>query len=98
MNETVSKFLLAGDTFMHEMHLTEPRFTSNACETLTKNKERKGRKGDSKYIYQNELDKAYFQHDMAYGDFKDSPGRAASYKILRDKVFNITKNPKCYGY
>ena len=27
--------------------------------------------GDSRYIYQNELDKACFQHDMAYGDFKD---------------------------
>ena len=25
---------------------------------------------DSRYIYQNELDKACFQHDMAYGDFK----------------------------
>ena len=24
--------------------------------------------GDSKYIYQTELDKACFQHDMAYGD------------------------------
>ena len=23
--------------------------------------------GNSQYIYQNELDKAYFQHDMAYG-------------------------------
>ena len=24
------------------------------------------RQRDSRYIYQNELDKAYFQHDMAY--------------------------------
>ena len=27
--------------------------------------------GDSTYIYQNELDKACFQHDIAYVDFKD---------------------------
>ena len=27
--------------------------------------------GDSRYIYQNELDKAFFQYDMAYWDFKD---------------------------
>ena len=25
---------------------------------------------DLRYIYQNELDIACFQHDMAYGDFK----------------------------
>ena len=50
--------------------------------------------GDSRYIYQNELDKACFQHDMAYGDFKDLTRRTASDKILRDKAFNIAKNPK----
>ena len=27
--------------------------------------------GDTKYIYRNELDKACFQHDMAYGDLND---------------------------
>ena len=47
--------------------------------------------GDSRYIYQNELDKACFQHDMAYGDFKDSTRRTASDKILRDKAFNMLK-------
>ena len=35
---------------------------------------------------------------MAYGDFKDLKRRTASDKILRDKVFNIAKNPKCNGY
>ena len=54
--------------------------------------------GDSRYIYQDELDKACFQHVMAYGDFKDLTRRIASDKILRDKVFNIAKNPKYYGY
>ena len=53
---------------------------------------------DTSYIYKNELDKACFQHDMAYGDFKDIARRAASDKVLRDKAFNITKNPKYDGY
>ena len=53
---------------------------------------------NSRYIYQNELDKACFQHDMAYGDFKDLTKRTTSNKILRDKVFNIAKNPKYDGY
>ena len=35
---------------------------------------------------------------MAYGDFKDSTRRTASDKILCDKAFNITKNPKYDGY
>ena len=39
----------------------------------TKNKERIQKfkeTGDTSYIYKNELDKACFQHDMAYGDLK----------------------------
>ena len=35
---------------------------------------------------------------MAYGDFKDWARRTASDKILRDKAFNIAKNPKYDGY
>ena len=35
---------------------------------------------------------------MAYGDFKDLARRTASDKMLRDKAFNIAKNPKYYGY
>ena len=31
---------------------------------------------------------------MAYGDFKDLTRKKASDKILRDKAFNIAKNPK----
>ena len=50
------------------------------------------------HIYKNELDKACFQHDMAYGDFKDLKRRTASDKVLRDKAFNIAKNPKYDGY
>ena len=54
--------------------------------------------GDSRYIYKNELDKACFQHDMAYEEFKGFKKRTASDKVLRDKAFNIAKNPKYDGY
>ena len=40
MNEIVNNFLLAGDTFMSEMHLRQPGFTCSACGPFTKNKER----------------------------------------------------------
>ena len=53
---------------------------------------------DSRYIYRNELDKACFQHDMAYGDFKDLAKRTAEGKVLRDKAFNIAKDPKYDGH
>ena len=54
--------------------------------------------GDSRYVYKNELDKACFQHDMAYGDFKDLKRRTAADNVLRDKTLNIPKNPKYDGY
>ena len=79
---------------MPEMHLRRPGFTYSACEQFTKNKERMEKfkeTGDSRYVYQNELDKACFQQHMAYGDFKDLTRRTASDKILRDKVFNIAE-------
>ena len=77
---------------MPEMHLKQPGFTYSACGPFTKNKERIQKfkeTGDTSYIYKNELDKACFQHDMAYGDFKDLPRRTASDKVLRDKAFNM---------
>ena len=55
------------------MHLKQPGFTYSACGPFTKNKKRIQKfkeTGDTSYIYKNELDKACFQHDMAYGDFK----------------------------
>ena len=77
MDETVNKFLLAGDKFMSEMHLTQTGFTYSACGPFTKNKERIQKfkeTSDNKYIYRNELDKACFQHDRAYGDFMHTKG------------------------
>ena len=101
MNEIVNKFLLVGDTFMPEMPLRQPGLKHSACGPFTKNKERIQKfkeTGDSRYIYQNELDKTCFQHDIAYGDFEDLTRRTAADKILRDKAFNIAKNPKYDGY
>ena len=101
MNDINHKFLLAGDKFMPEMHLKQPGFTYSACRLFTKNKERIQKfkqTGDSRDIYRNELDKACFQHDMAYGDFEDLKKRTAADKVLRDKEFNIAKDPKYDGY
>ena len=101
MNELVKKFLLAGNEVMPEMLLRQPRFTYSAWGSFTKNKERIQKfkeTGDLGYIYQNKLDKACLQHDVAYGDFKELTSKTASEKVLHDKAFNIAKNPKHDGY
>ena len=101
MNDRINKFLLAGDRFMSEMHLRQPGFTYGACGPFTKNKKRiqKFKQTQNlRYFYRNELDKACFQHDMAYGDFKDLAKRTAADKVLRDKAFNIAKDPKYDRY
>ena len=92
MNEIVNKFLLAGHTFMSEMHLKQPGFTYSACGPFTRNKQRIQKfiqTGDTNCIYKNKLDKACFQHDMAYGDFKDLKKRTQSDKVLKDKAFEM---------
>ena len=101
MNDIINKFLLAGDKFMPEMHLRQPGFTYSTCGPFTKNKERIQKfkqTEDSRYAYKNELDKACFQHDMAYGDFIDFKKKTAPDKVLRDRTFNIAKNNKYDGY
>ena len=45
--------------------------------------------GDTNYIYKNELDKACFQHDMAY---KDLEKRTQSDKFLKDKALKLQTN------
>ena len=79
---------------MPEIYLRQPGFTYSACGPLT---QKVKETADSRCNYQNEPDKACFQH-MAYGDFKDLPRRIASNKALRDKAFVIAKNPKYDGY
>ena len=86
---------------MAEMDLKQLGFTYRACGPFTKNKERiqKFKEiGHTKYVYRNKLDKACFQHDMAYRDFKDLTRRTDSDKILHDKAFDSAKIPKFDGH
>ena len=74
MNEIVNTFLLVEDKFMPEMHLKQTGLTYSACGPLTKNKELTEKfmqTGNTDYTYKNDLDKDCFQHDMAYGKYKD---------------------------
>ena len=101
MNNIINKFLLAGDKFKSEMHLTQPQFTYSACGSFTKHKQKIQKfkePGDTNYIYKNELDKACFTHGAAYSDSKDLTKRTAADIILRNRAFNIAKNPKYDGY
>ena len=53
---------------MSEIHLRQSGFTYSACGPFRRNKERVQKfneTGDSQHIYQNELNKVCFQHDMA---------------------------------
>ena len=54
--------------------------------------------GNKDFIYKNDLDKACFQHDMAYGKSKDLARRTKSDKVLRDKSFEIASNSKYDTY
>ena len=86
MDAIVNRLSLTVDKFMLEKHLRQPALTYSACGPFTKKIKETG---DSRYIYQRELDKTCFQHDMAYGVSKDLNRRTAA-----DKAFNIAKNPK----
>ena len=85
---------------MPEIHLKQPGFIYSACCPFTKNKERIKKfmqTGNTDFIYKNEVDKACFQHDMAYVKSKDLEKRTQSDKALRDKAFNIASDPKYDG-
>ena len=85
---------------MPEMHFKQSSFTYSACGLFTKNKERIERfmqTGNTDFIYKNELNKACFQHDMAYGKSKDLAKRTQSDKVLRDKALKIVSDPKYDG-
>ena len=101
MNNIINTFLFAGDKFMPEMHLRQPRFFYWACGPFTRHKERIKkfkRTGDMRYIYRNELDKACFQHDSAYADHKNLINGTEADKVLRDKAYDRASNPEYDGY
>ena len=82
---------------MPEMNLKQLGLTYRACGPFTKNKQsiqRFKKTGDTKYIYKNELDQAFFEHDITYGDFKYLARRTAADKVLRNKALNIAKDIK----
>ena len=101
MNNVIEKIFLAGDKFMPEMNLRQPRFVYSACGPFSRHREiikEFKRIGDTRYIYRNELDKACFQHNSAYADHKDLINRTEADKVLRDKAYDIASNPEYDGY
>ena len=88
MNKTVNKYLLTGDKFMLEMHLKQPGFIYSACGPFTKKKK------ELKSLCRQEIQINHFQHDMAYGKYKDLTKRIQSDKALRNTAFKIASNPK----
>ena len=86
---------------MPEIHLRQHQFTYSACGPFTRH-ERRIQKfketGDTNYVYKNELHKACFVHDAAYSDSKDLTKRTVADKILKNKAFDIDKDPKYDGY
>ena len=86
---------------MSEIHLKQPSFNYSACGPFTKKKERNEKFTQTEnidFIYSNKLDKAYFQHDMAYGKTKDLVKRTQSDKVLKDKAFKIANDPNYDSY
>ena len=60
MYNAINKYNLAVDKFIPDMHLIQPEITYNLRRSFTKNKKRIQtfqKMGDSRNIYQNELDK-----------------------------------------
>ena len=78
-NDIINKCLLVGNKFMPETHLYQPKIGKySVCGPITKYIKRIQnfmQDGKLSHIYRNELDKACFQHDMAYNKYKDLKGR-----------------------
>ena len=68
-NSIINTLLLAGDKFMPELHLVDPNVKKySACRPFTKHTQRIQdflNTGKLSYIYNQDLDKACFQDDMA---------------------------------
>ena len=99
-NSIISRFLLADDKLMPELHLADP-ILYNACGPFTKHTKKIQdflNTGKLRYIYKNDLDKACFQHDMTYNKYKDLERRTQSDVVLKNKALKIASNPKYNGY
>ena len=101
LNNIINKFLLVGDKFMLKVHLRQPQFFCIACGPFTRHKGRIKefkRRGDTRLLYRNELDKAYFKHDATYAKYKDVENRLISDQKIRNSAYDIASNPKYDGY
>ena len=101
-NDVINKFLLVGDKFMPETHLYQPKIGKySACGPFTKHTQRIQsfmEDGRLSHIYKTQLDKALFQHDMAYNKYKNLKGRAKSAIVLKNKAYKIATNPRFDGF
>ena len=84
------------------MHLWNPKGKKySACGPFTKHRQRINQfiqDGKLSHIYKNELDKACFQHDMAYNKYKYLRGRTQSDIYLKNKAYEIAVNPRVDGF
>ena len=98
MNNIINKFPLTADKVMPETHLKDLKVgTYSVCGPFTQHKDRINKfvqTGDTNYIYKNGVNKACFAHDAAYSNFKDMKNRTGADKILRDKAYEIARDPK----
>ena len=84
-----------------DLHLRQLVFIYSAHGPFTNNRQRTqkfGEKGNLKYIYQNELDKACFAHDAAYSDRKDLAKITISGNFLNERTYQIALNPQYDRY
>ena len=71
INKIIKEFLLGEDKLMPEMHVKQPGSTYSAWRPIYKKGYKKLTKQKNHDIYKTKKNKACFQCDMAYGDFKD---------------------------
>ena len=92
---------MTGDKRMPEFNSRQTEFANIACGPYTKHWERihKFREtGNLKHLYRNILDKVCFAHDVAYSDSKDLAKRNISDKVLKERAYEIARNPKYDRY
>ena len=99
MNKIINKISLAGDKFMPEIHLREPGFTYSAVDRLLiKKKEYKNSKKQEIHDILTKMNQIELAFNMTWLLEILMICLTASHKVLRDKAFNIAKNPKYDSY
>ena len=99
-NDIINKFLLAGDKFMPELYLWDPKVKKcSTCGPFTKHEERINqfmKDGKLKHLYKNY--KVCFQHDVAYNKYKDLKNRTQSDIVLKNNADKIAADTKVDGF